>query len=85
MQLKAINLDKKNFFVQSDPFVVFLMSTESGNFQMIHKTPVIKKTLNPSWDIVIPLSKVNGDLKTTLKIECWNWNYLGYHKIIGEA
>lgn len=86
-QLIAHNLDKKDFFGKSDPFVIISKSTESGGYVAVHKTEVIKTTLNPVWKpITIPVRNLNnGDYERTLKLECWDWNRSGSHSFIGEA
>ncbi len=83
----AHGLDKKDFFGKSDPFVVISKSNESGEYVVVHKTEVIKNTLNPVWKaIVVPVRVLNnGDYERTLKIECYDWNRSGDHSIIGQT
>lgn len=38
-------LDKKDLFGKSDPFLEIYRSNPDGNFVLVHKTEVIKKTL----------------------------------------
>lgn len=85
--LIAHGLDKKDFFGKSDPFVVISKSTENGDYVVVHKTEVIKTTLNPVWkNFTIPVRNLNnGDYERTLKLECWDWNRSGSHSFIGEA
>lgn len=87
LQLVAHKLDKKDFFGKSDPFVVISRANESGTFVVVHKTEVIKKTLNPVWKtFTIPVKTLNnGDYQRTLKLECWDWNLSGSHSFIGET
>lgn len=86
-QLIAHNLDKKDFFGKSDPFALILKSTESGEYVVVHKTEVIKVSLNPVWKkVTIPVRNLNnGDYERTLKLQCWDWNRSGTHSFIGEA
>ncbi|KAK6635208.1 hypothetical protein RUM44_000459 [Polyplax serrata] len=86
MQFSGIGLDKMNWFGKSDPFLVFHKSTESGAFVMVHKTEVIKNTLNPKWNrFSIPIATLcNGDIDRNLKVVCWDWNSNGNHGLIGE-
>ncbi|XP_057372380.1 copine-8-like isoform X1 [Daphnia carinata] len=87
IQLVAHGLDKKDFFGKSDPFVIISKSVESGGYVAVHKTEVIKTTLNPVWkSFTIPVRNLNnGDYERTLKLECWDWNRSGSHSFIGEA
>ncbi|EFX80682.1 hypothetical protein DAPPUDRAFT_318381 [Daphnia pulex] len=86
-QLVAHGLDKKDFFGKSDPFVTISKSTENGEYVVVHKSEVIKTTLNPVWKTaVIPVRNLNnGDYERTLKLQCWDWNRNGSHSFIGEA
>jgi len=87
LQMVAHGLDKKDFFGKSDPFVVISKSNESGEYVVVHKTEVIKNTLNPVWKaIVVPVRVLNnGDYERTLKIECYDWNRSGDHSFIGQT
>lgn len=40
LQLNGINLDKKDWFGKSDPFIEIYKSNESGDFLLVHKTEV---------------------------------------------
>lgn len=40
LQLCGTNLDKKDWFGKSDPFIEIYKSTESGDFVLTHKTEV---------------------------------------------
>jgi len=46
------------------------------SFTAVHKSEVIKNTLNPSWrEMRIPVSSLcNGDVNRTLKVECYDWD-----------
>mgnify|MGYP002716305599 CR=1 FL=1 len=85
-QFSGIGLDKKDWFGKSDPFLVIHKSTESNLYVVVHKTEVIKKTLNPKWKkFTIPIATLcNGDLDRNLKIVCWDWNSSGNNSLIGE-
>ena len=85
-QVRGINLDKKDFFGKSDPYLVFYRSAiESKDFVAVHKTEVIKNTLNPTWkEIVLPLQTLcNGDKLRSIKVECYDWDSNGSHDFIG--
>ncbi|KAK2158065.1 hypothetical protein LSH36_178g06009 [Paralvinella palmiformis] len=78
-------LDKKDFFGKSDPFLLFYRSNEDSSFTVVHKTEVIKNTLNPTWKpFTVPVRALcNGDYDRTLKIECYDYNKNGSHDFIG--
>ncbi|XP_069668660.1 copine-8-like [Periplaneta americana] len=86
MQFSGSKLDKKDFFGKSDPFLVFQKSVESGDYVVVHKTEIIKNTLNPQWQkFSIPVrSLCNGDYDRNIKVVCYDWNSSGKHSLIGE-
>lgn len=86
MYLQGKKLDKKDFFGLSDPFLVFYRCNEDNSYTAVHKTEVVKNTLNPSWKAFkIPLAILcNGDYARTIKIECYDWDSDGGHDLIGE-
>ncbi|KAJ1521162.1 hypothetical protein ONE63_002857 [Megalurothrips usitatus] len=86
IQFSGHKLDKKDFFGKSDPFLVISKSQESGDYSIVHKTEVIKCTLNPKWaKFTIPVRTLcNGDYDRNLKISCYDWNASGNHSFIGE-
>ena len=53
----------------------------------MHKTEVIKITLNPTWrPFTVPVRAVcNGDYDRVIKIECYDWDKDGGHDFIGEC
>ncbi|EDV19303.1 uncharacterized protein TRIADDRAFT_33800 [Trichoplax adhaerens] len=81
------NLDKKDLFGKSDPFLVFYRKGSDGSFVAVHKTEVIKRTLNPKWkEFKIPARLLcNGDYYREVKIECYDWDRDGGHDLIGEV
>lgn len=91
LHFSATNLDKKDFMGKSDPFLVIQKQAESGEMSScswipVHKTEVVKKTLNPSWR---PFSlKVftlcGGNFDRPLKVECYDWDSDGRHDFIGS-
>ena len=86
MELRGKKLDKKDFFGLSDPFLVFYRCNEDNSYTAVHKTEVIKNTLNPTWKgFKVPLVVLcNGDYSRTIKIECYDWDNDGSHDLIGE-
>jgi len=47
---------------------------------------LLKKTLNPDWqEFEIGVDFVcNGDYNREIKIECYDWDEIGAHSLIGE-
>uniref|UniRef100_UPI00398E630C copine-3-like n=1 Tax=Pristiophorus japonicus TaxID=55135 RepID=UPI00398E630C len=84
-EAQARNLDKKDFFGKSDPYLEFYKQTEDRKWQMVHRTEVIKNNLNPSWKpFKIPLrSLCNGDLQRSIKVDCYDYDNDGSHDLIG--
>nr|CDS26279.1 copine [Hymenolepis microstoma] len=62
--ISAKNLDKKDIIGLSDPFLAFYRLHENGSVTVVHRTEVLKNTLNPSWNtMVLPVRLLcNGDL-----------------------
>ncbi|KAL4235385.1 Copine-9 [Mactra antiquata] len=86
LHLRATGLDKKDFFGKSDPFLLFYRANGDGSYTVVHKTEVIKNTLNPTWKpfSITARSLCNGDHNRTIKIECYDWDSDGGHDFIGE-
>ncbi|XP_060559061.1 copine-8-like isoform X2 [Ruditapes philippinarum] len=86
MQLRASGLDKKDFLGKSDPFLIFYRANGDGIYTVVHKTEVIKNTLNPTWKpfSVTARTLCNGDHDRTIKVECYDWDSDGSHDLIGE-
>jgi hypothetical protein len=85
--LSAKNIDKKDFFGKSDGFLVFKRAIEGGSFVAVHKTEVVKNSLNPTWrPITLPLSTLaNGDWERPLLIELWDWDSSSEPDFIGSC
>ena len=47
LQFSAKGLDKMDWFGKSDPFLEFSRSTESNQYILVHRSEVIKNTLDP--------------------------------------
>ncbi|XP_071447879.1 copine-8-like [Hetaerina americana] len=69
LQFQGSNLDKKKFLGKSDPCLVFMKAMESGDFNVVHRTEVIKGTVDPYWQkFCIPVRNLcNGDFERTIK------------------
>ncbi|KAF4527031.1 hypothetical protein B566_EDAN001579 [Ephemera danica] len=79
-------LDKKDMFGKSDPFLVINKVLESGQYVVVHKTEVMKNTLNPVWKpFSIPVRTLcNGDYDRSLKFICYDYDSDGSNDLIGE-
>lgn len=86
MQFFGKNLDRKDFFGRSDPFLTIKRCNEDNSYTTVHRTEVIKRTLNPVWKSFILHASLlcNGDYDRMLKIECHDWNANGNHNYIGS-
>ncbi|EDV19307.1 uncharacterized protein TRIADDRAFT_33766 [Trichoplax adhaerens] len=79
------HLDKKDFFGKSDPFLVLYRQNNDGSYVAVHKTEIIKNTLNPTWKpFTIKARKLcNADYTRPLRVECYDWDSDGSHDLIG--
>ncbi|ESO02415.1 hypothetical protein HELRODRAFT_186439 [Helobdella robusta] len=86
LNFKAKHLDKKDLMGKSDPFLVLHCIMPDGSWQVVHKTEVIKNTLDPVWeqfDIrTNQLATINYD--QPIKIECHDYDSDGSHDLIGS-
>ncbi|XP_065064940.1 copine-3-like [Rhopilema esculentum] len=87
LSFKANKLDKKDFLGKSDPFLEFSRSSADGGFMLVHRTEVIKNTLDPVWKpFEISVQKLcNGDLDRLIKIDCYDHDDDGGHDLIGSC
>ena len=86
MKFSASKLDKKDFFGKSDPFIEIFRSTESNKYILVHRTEVIKNTLDPDWRQfeISARSLSNSDDERDLRFDVYDWNKSGSHEIIGS-
>uniref|UniRef100_A0A4W5NV57 Copine-2 n=1 Tax=Hucho hucho TaxID=62062 RepID=A0A4W5NV57_9TELE len=79
-------LDKKDFFGKSDPYLEFHKQGDDGKWMLVHRTEVIKNTLDPVWKpFTVPLiSLCNGDVDRSIKVLCYDYDNDGGHDFIGE-
>ena len=82
----AQNLDKKDFFGKSDPYLEISRSTESGQYTVIHRTEVVRNNLNPQWNkFSLPVQTLcNGDYHRDLLFSVFDWDSDGSHDFIGS-
>ncbi|XP_033896446.1 copine-2-like isoform X2 [Acipenser ruthenus] len=71
LSMAGRKLDKKDFFGKSDPYLEFHKQGDDGKWMLVHRTEVIKNTLDPVWKpFSMPLiSLCGGDVDKTIKIE----------------
>ncbi|CAK9864602.1 unnamed protein product [Sphagnum jensenii] len=83
--VRCAELDNKDHFSKSDPFLRISRLQEDGSATSVYRTEVKKNNLNPTWKpIRINLQQLcNGDMDRPLKIECCNFNTNGSHDLIG--
>ncbi|KNC53149.1 copine-8 [Thecamonas trahens ATCC 50062] len=87
MQIRGHNLDKMDFFGKSDPYLIIsrLRAGAADDWQPIHKTEVVPKTLNPTWRAFeVPMATLcNADYERPIRIECYDYDKRGSPDFIG--
>lgn len=80
------DLDSKDVFSKSDPFLTISKRNEGGSYIQVYKTEVKKNSLSPKWKPVkLSLQQLcNGDMDCPLKFDCLNFNVSGRHDLIGS-
>ena len=75
--VRAKELEKKDMFNKSDPYVIIKYNDEE------FKTAVVKKTLNPNWeqDIELDLSRAHN----TIRFVLYDWERIGKDDPLGEV
>ncbi|KAF3323577.1 protein BONZAI 1-like protein [Carex littledalei] len=85
MVFRCCDLENKDLFSKSDPFLLISRVSESGAPIPICKTEVRKNDLNPTWKpLVLNLQQI-GSKENPLNIECFNFNIRGKHDLIGKV
>ncbi|MGH0144725.1 UNVERIFIED_CONTAM: hypothetical protein FKN15_011409 [Acipenser sinensis] len=86
LSMAGRKLDKKDFFGKSDPYLEFHKQGDDGKWMLVHRTEVIKNTLDPVWKpFSMPLISLCGrDVDKTIKIMCYDYDNDGGHDFIGE-
>uniref|UniRef100_A0A8C9WAQ0 Copine-2 n=1 Tax=Scleropages formosus TaxID=113540 RepID=A0A8C9WAQ0_SCLFO len=85
-KINGVGSSLQDFFGKSDPYLEFHKQGEDGKWMMVHRTEVIKNTLDPVWKpFTMPLiSLCNGDVDRSIKIICYDYDNDGGHDFIGE-
>ncbi|XP_054696459.1 copine-2 isoform X1 [Grus americana] len=86
LSMAGRKLDKKDLFGKSDPFLEFHKPGDDGKWMLVHRTEVIKYTLDPVWKpFTVPLvSLCDGDVEKLIKVMCYDYDSDGGHDFIGE-
>ncbi|KAF7834030.1 protein BONZAI 1-like isoform X1 [Senna tora] len=85
MTFRCSDLDNKDLFSKSDPFLLISKVVEGGAQIPICKTEVIKNDLNPIWKPVFLNIQQVGSKDSPLIIECYNFNSNGKHDLMGKV
>lgn len=83
-RFKGKNLDKKDWFGKSDPYLIISRICDNGSLEEIHRTPYIRKTLDPAWEPFEMTLVASGRREVQLKISCFNWDKNKQDDLIGE-
>ncbi|KAM6979613.1 copine-1 [Aplochiton taeniatus] len=85
LEVEAKGLDKKDLFGKSDPFLEFFKQGDDGQWQLVHRTEVIKNNLNPAWKKfnVALQTFCNCNLEKPIKVHCSDYDSDGSHDLIG--
>jgi len=80
------NLDKKDVFGKSDPYIVINQKV-NGILVPVHQTETIMNTLEPVWKpFTLNLQKLCGsDMDRPVIFECFDWDKHGQHDLIGST
>ncbi|KAL8199623.1 hypothetical protein R6Q57_013191 [Mikania cordata] len=84
MRLRCKNLDNKDWFSKSDPFLRISRIVEAGNPIPICKTEVVNDNLDPVWKPVCVTMQQYVSKDNPLVIECFDFNSNGNHTFIGK-
>ncbi|XP_020110359.1 protein BONZAI 1-like isoform X2 [Ananas comosus] len=85
MVFRCVDLENKDLFSKSDPFLLISKITESGVAIPVCKTEVRKNDLNPLWKPMVMNLQQIGSKENPLNIECFNFNSNGKHDLIGKV
>lgn len=84
MRFRCSNLDNKDRFSKSDPFLRISRIIENGNPIPICKTEVVDNNLNPVWKPLCISMQQYVNKSNPLVIECFDFNNSGHHELIGK-
>ncbi|ESW31948.1 hypothetical protein PHAVU_002G281400 [Phaseolus vulgaris] len=84
MTLRSSDLEYRDLFSRSDPFLLISKVVEGGSHIPICKTEVVKNDLNPIWKPVFMNIQQIGSKENPLILECYNFNSNGKHDLMGK-
>ncbi|XP_057868895.1 protein BONZAI 1 isoform X2 [Cryptomeria japonica] len=84
MVLRSANLENKEIFSKSDPFLKISRPSENGNYVPVCKTEVKRNNLNPIWKPVTLSLQQAGSMDNPLMLECYDFNNSGNHYLMGR-
>lgn len=82
--LRCSDLESKDLFSKSDPFLVISKAAENGTLVPICKTEVLKNDHDPKWKQFLLSIQQVGSKDSPLVIECFNFNSNGKHDLLGK-
>ncbi|KAI4336399.1 hypothetical protein L6164_014930 [Bauhinia variegata] len=82
---RCSDLEYRDLFSKSDPFLLILKVVEGGTQIPICKTEVVKNDLHPLWKSVFLNIQQVGGKDRPLIIECYNFNSNGKHDLMGKV
>ncbi|KAL9375623.1 hypothetical protein Peur_032502 [Populus x canadensis] len=85
MVLRCSDLEHKDLFSKSDPFLLISKIVEVGLPIPVCKTEVLKNDHNPVWKPIYLSIQQVGSKENPLMIECFNFNSSGKHDLIGKV
>ncbi|KAL6620140.1 hypothetical protein ACP70R_035279 [Stipagrostis hirtigluma subsp. patula] len=83
MTLRCLNLENKDMFSKSDPFLRISKLVETAGPIPICKTEVVNDNLNPVWRPITLTSQQFGSKDNPLLVECFDFDSSGDHELIG--
>ncbi|XP_063440422.1 copine-3-like isoform X2 [Mytilus trossulus] len=85
MSFSAKKLDNKDFMGKSDPYIEISKGMPDGTWVVVHRTEVIKNTLNPTWRPFNLAANVmcGGDKNKDIKFDVFDYDNDGSHDLIG--
>ncbi|KAF7082643.1 hypothetical protein CFC21_086501 [Triticum aestivum] len=83
MTFHCLNLDNKDTFSKSDPFLRVSRLSESAVAIPICKTEVISNNLNPVWRPITLTSQQYSSRDDPLLVECFDFDASGDHELMG--
>ncbi|CAG2215173.1 Copine-5,Copine-8,Copine-1,Copine-2,Copine-A,Copine-4,Copine-9,Copine-7,Copine-6,Copine-3 [Mytilus edulis] len=85
MSFSAKKLDNKDFMGKSDPYIEISKGMPDGTWVVVHRTEVIKNTLNPTWRPFNLAENVmcGGDKNKDIKFDVFDYDNDGSHDLIG--